>query len=161
MASKSTPKKEKIRQPPGPNMEDLPPEPKFPHVMPPIIKTRGLVGSAPILRPSTTRAKAFKPADFGFFFEPEIEAELQRTAAIYNDRMARWRCQCCDTIIPIPRRTIVYHGAFILEHDDRQGLLVNGEKYVPRSETPLEIVSPGRFRDPYSGEFTGKLKGQK
>jgi hypothetical protein len=161
MSRKSPKPDEKVTPPASPKLHDLVAEPKFPMVLPPIIKTHGLTGAPPTLKPATARAKAFKPADFGAFFEPEIEAELQRTAVIYNDRMARWRCQCCDTIIPIPRRTIVYHGAFVLEHDDRQGLLVNGEKYVPRSETPLEIVQPGRFRDPYSGEFTGKLRGQK
>lgn len=95
---------------------------------------------------------------FDEFFQAEIETEVTRPAEIVHDRIARWRCQCCDALIPVPRRTTVYHGDYILEHDDVLGLLVNGERWVPKAETPLEVVQPGRLKDPWTGSLikTGK-----
>lgn len=93
----------------------------------------------------------FDPNSFGEFFAAEIEAEVARAATINNDRFARWRCQCCDVVIPVPRRTTVLHGDYVLEHDDVLGLIVNGERWVPRAETPLEVVQPGRLRNPWTG----------
>jgi hypothetical protein len=95
----------------------------------------------------------FEEKAFMDFFGPEIEAELERTATIFNDRFARWRCQCCDTVIPVPRRTEVFHGDYHLIHDDVLGLLVNGERWVPNAETPVEVVQPGRIRNPWTGEL--------
>lgn len=93
----------------------------------------------------------FDPNSFGEFFTAEIEAEVSRPATINNDRFARWRCQCCDVVIPVPRRTTVLHGDYVLEHDDVLGLIVNGERWVPKAETPLEVVQPGRLRNPWTG----------
>ncbi len=89
---------------------------------------------------AVTNKHAFDPGAFNEFFIAEIEAEVAKPATIYNDRFARWRCQCCDVTIPVPRRTTVYHGDYVLEHDDILGLLVNGERWVPKAETPLEVV---------------------
>ncbi|MES2153678.1 MAG: hypothetical protein V4510_00900 [bacterium] len=103
---------------------------------------------------------AFDPNAFNEFFMAEIEAEIAKVATIYNDRFARWRCQCCDVIIPVPRRTTVYHGDYVLEHDDTLGLIVNGERWVPKAETPLEVVQPGRLRNPWTGRtIEGKDAG--
>ncbi|MCA1819779.1 MAG: hypothetical protein LC620_07005 [Halobacteriales archaeon] len=96
---------------------------------------------------------SFDGGKFEEFFAAEIETEVTRPAEIVHDRIARWRCQCCDAVIPVPRRTTVYHGEYILEHDDVLGLLVNGERWVPKAETPLELVQPGRLRDPWSGDL--------
>jgi len=100
----------------------------------------------------------FDGSKFAEFFDAEIETEVARPAEIVHDRIARWRCQCCDALIPVPRRTTVYHGDYVLEHDDVLGLLVNGERWVPKAETPLEVVQPGRLKDPFTGELikTGK-----
>jgi hypothetical protein len=98
-----------------------------------------------------SRKNAFDPNAFIEFFAAEIETEVNKTATIYNDRFARWRCQCCDVVIPVPRRTTVYHGEYVLEHDDVLGLLVNGERWVPNAETPLQVVQPGRLRNPWTG----------
>jgi hypothetical protein len=100
----------------------------------------------------------FEEDKFSEFFDAEIEVEVSRPAEIMHDRIARWRCQCCDAIIPVPRRTTVYHGDYVLEHDDVMGLLVNGERWVPKAETPIEVQQPGRLRDPWTGELirTGK-----
>jgi hypothetical protein len=109
--------------------------------------------------------------EFESFFRAEIEAELAHEAHVVHDRIARWRCQCCDALLTIPRRTTVLHGDYVLVHDDLQGLLVNGERFVPKATeaiqlhqpgrikvepTPLkvttpdiEVVQPGRFKDPY------------
>ena len=114
------------------------PKLKFPRIFPDVHRQKA-------------NRRAFKEGDFGAFFQAEIEAELLREAEIFNDRIARWRCQCCDAVIPVPRRTVVFHGEYMLEHDDIQGLLINGEKFVPRSETPLEVQQPGRLRNPYTG----------
>lgn len=119
------------------------------------------------------RAKTLQELEeeFESFFRAEIEAELERKADIFNDRIAKWRCQCCDALMVIPRRTTVLHGDYVLVHDDLQGLLVNGERFVPKATeatelkqpgrikveaAPLkvttqdiEVVQPGRFKDPY------------
>lgn len=100
---------------------------------------------------AVTDKNAFDPKAFNEFFMAEIEAEVAKVATIYNDRFARWRCQCCDVVIPVPRRTTVYHGDYVLEHDDVLGLIVNGERWVPKAETPLEVVQPGRLRNPWTG----------
>ncbi len=100
---------------------------------------------------AVTNKNAFDPSAFNEFFMAEIEAEVAKHATIYNDRFARWRCQCCDVVIPVPRRTTVYHGDYVLEHDDVLGLIVNGERWVPKAETPLEVVQPGRLRNPWTG----------
>lgn len=102
-------------------------------------------------RHAEAKKNAFDPNSFAEFFSAEIEAEVGKAATIYNDRFARWRCQCCDVIIPVPRRTTVYHGDYVLEHDDVLGLIVNGERWVPKAETPLEVVQPGRLRNPWTG----------
>jgi len=108
-------------------------------------------------RPSQGKG-SFDEGKFDEFFAAEIETEVAKPAEIVHDRIARWRCQCCDVVIPVPRRTTVYHGDYILEHDDVLGLLVNGERWVPKAETPLEVVQPGRLRNPWTGEL---LKGGK
>lgn len=124
-------------------------------------------GADKLLRKLRDEEKVFNPAQgkgsfeedkFDEFFGAEIETEVARPAEIVHDRIARWRCQCCDVVIPVPRRTTVYHGDYILEHDDVLGLLVNGERWVPKAETPLEVVQPGRLRDPFTGTLikTGK-----
>lgn len=95
----------------------------------------------------------FEEQAFMDFFGPEIEAELEREATIFNDRFARWPCQCCDVVIRVPRRTEVFHGDYHLVHDDVLGLLVNGERWVPNAETPIEIHQPGRIRNPWTGEL--------
>lgn len=95
---------------------------------------------------------AFDSEAFDDFFMAEIEAELERDAHVVNDRFARWPCQCCDVIIPVPRRTEVFHGDYHLVHDDVIGLLVNGERWVPRAETPIQVVQPGRLRNPWTGK---------
>jgi len=103
-------------------------------------------------RPSQGKG-SFDEGKFDEFFAAEIETEVAKAAEIVHDRIARWRCQCCDVVIPVPRRTTVYHGDYILEHDDVLGLLVNGERWVPKAETPLEVVQPGRMRNPWTGEL--------
>jgi hypothetical protein len=124
-------------------------------------------GADKLLRKLRDEEKVFNPAQgkgsfdetkFDEFFQAEIETEVTKPAEIVHDRIARWRCQCCDVVIPVPRRTTVYHGDYILEHDDVLGLLVNGERWVPKAETPLEVVQPGRLRDPFTGTLirTGK-----
>jgi hypothetical protein len=95
----------------------------------------------------------FEEQAFMDFFGPEIEAELEREATIFNDRFARWPCQCCDVVIRVPRRTEVFHGDYHLVHDDVLGLLVNGERWVPKAETPIEVHQPGRIRNPWTGEL--------
>jgi hypothetical protein len=95
----------------------------------------------------------FEEQAFMDFFGPEIEAELERDATIFNDRFARWPCQCCDVVIRVPRRTEVFHGDYHLVHDDVMGLLVNGERWVPNAETPIEVHQPGRIRNPWTGEL--------
>jgi hypothetical protein len=95
----------------------------------------------------------FEEQAFMDFFGPEIEAELVREATIFNDRFARWPCQCCDVVIRVPRRTEVFHGDYHLVHDDVLGLLVNGERWVPNAETPIEVHQPGRIRNPWTGEL--------
>ncbi|HEX2065426.1 MAG TPA: hypothetical protein VHI93_01300, partial [Candidatus Thermoplasmatota archaeon] len=95
----------------------------------------------------------FEEQAFMDFFGPEIEAELERQATIFNDRFARWPCQCCDVVIRVPRRTEVFLGDYHLVHDDVMGLLVNGERWVPKAETPIEVLQPGRVRNPWTGEL--------
>jgi hypothetical protein len=85
----------------------------------------------------------FEEQAFMDFFGPEIDAELERVATIFNDRF----------VIRVPRRTEVFHGDYHLVHDDVLGLLVNGERWVPKAETPLEVVQPGRIRNPWTGEL--------
>jgi hypothetical protein len=107
----------------------------------------------PSLQFNAARSKArFKEENYEDFFVAEIMAELAREATIFNDRIARWRCQCCDAVIPVPRRTEVYHGDYHLVHDDIEGLLINGEKFVPKAYTPIELVQPGRLRNPWTGK---------
>lgn len=84
--------------------------------------------------------------EFESFFRAEIEAELEREAEIFHDRVAKWRCQCCDALILIPRRTMVLHGDYVLVHDDLQGLLVNGERFVPKATEGTELKQPGRIK---------------
>ncbi len=103
-------------------------------------------------RPTVAKKVGFGEEDFMEFFGAEIEAELARNAHIVNDRYARWPCQCCDAIIPVPRRTTVFHGDYVLEHDDIMGLLVNGERWIPKAETPIQVVQPGRLRNPWTGK---------
>ncbi|MEK6985156.1 MAG: hypothetical protein AABX89_02075 [Candidatus Thermoplasmatota archaeon] len=103
-------------------------------------------------RPATAKKVGFGEEDFMEFFGAEIERELARPAYIHHDRYARWPCQCCDAIIPVPRRTTVFHGDYILEHDDILGLLVNGERWIPKAETPIQVVQPGRLRNPWTGK---------
>lgn len=103
--------------------------------------------------PATVAKQGFDESNFDQFFLPEILDLVQQDAEIFNDRIARWRCQCCDVVIPVPRRTTVFHGDYILEHDDILGLLVNGERWVPTAESPIEVQQPGRLRDPWSGQL--------
>lgn len=111
-------------------------------------------------RPSHAKKVGFGEEDFMEFFGAEIERELERDAHVVNDRYARWPCQCCDAIIPIPRRTEVFHGDYHLVHDDVMGLLVNGERWIPKAETPIEVVQPGRLRNPWTGKtLAGKDLG--
>ena len=93
----------------------------------------------------------FDESSFYEFFGAEIDAELRKEATIFNDRYARWPCQCCDVVIPVPRRTEVFHGDYHLVHDDVMGLLVNGERWIPKAETPIQVVQPGRLRNPWTG----------
>jgi hypothetical protein len=100
------------------------------------------------------------PQDFDNFFQAEIDEEINKEATIHNDRFVRWRCQCCDEVLRVPRRAMTLHGEYVLVHDDQQGLLVNGERWVPKagSEGGLQLVQPGRLKDPFTGTLikTGK-----
>ncbi len=91
---------------------------------------------------------------FSAFFDDEIKQAVQIPATIHGDRIARWRCECCNAVIPVPRRTTVYHGDYEVVHDDEAGILVNGDRYVPKAYThELEHVQPGRLRNPWTGKL--------
>lgn len=98
------------------------------------------------IKAARARSMAELEEEFEAFFAAEIEAELEREADIFNDRMAHWRCQCCDALLKIPRRTTVFHGEYVLEHDDLRGLLVNGERFVPKATDATELKQPGRIK---------------
>lgn len=100
------------------------------------------------------------PQDFDNFFQAEIDEEINKEATMHNDRFVRWRCQCCDEVLRVPRRAMTLHGEYVLVHDDQNGLLVNGERWVPKaaSDGGLQLVQPGRLKDPFTGTLikTGK-----
>lgn len=91
---------------------------------------------------------------FWAFFGDEIETMVQWPATIHGDRAYLWRCECCDAPLRVPRRTTVFHGDFEIVHDDSEGLLVNGVRHVPGAYTKgLEVVQPGRLRNPWTGKL--------
>lgn len=91
---------------------------------------------------------------FWAFFGDEIETMVSWPATIHGDRAYVWRCECCDAPLRVPRRTTVFHGDFEIVHDDAEGLLVNGVRHVPGAYTKgLEVVQPGRLRNPWTGKL--------
>lgn len=91
---------------------------------------------------------------FWAFFGDEIEGMVSYPAEIVNDRAYTWRCECCDEPLRVPRRTTVFHGDYEIQHDDQEGLLVNGERHVPGAYTPdIQVVQPGRLRNPWTGKL--------
>ena len=91
---------------------------------------------------------------FWAFFGDEIETMVSWPATIHGDRAYLWRCECCDAPLRIPRCTTVYHGDFEIVHDDSEGLLVNGVRHIPGASTKgLEVVQPGRLRNPWTGKL--------
>jgi hypothetical protein len=90
---------------------------------------------------------------FWAFFGDEIETMVAWPATIHGDRSYLWRCECCDAPLRVPRRTTVYHGDFEIVHDDNEGLLVNGVRHVPGANSPIEVVQPGRLRNPWTGKL--------
>lgn len=91
---------------------------------------------------------------FWAFFGDEIETMVSWPATMHGDRAYLWRCECCDEPLRIPRRTTVFHGDFEIVHDDSEGLLVNGVRHVPGAYTKgLEVVQPGRLRNPWTGKL--------
>jgi predicted flap endonuclease-1-like 5' DNA nuclease len=97
---------------------------------------------------------------FWAFFGDEIEMMVGYPAEIYNDRAYSWRCECCDVPLRVPRRTTVFHGDYEVQHDDQEGLLVNGERHVPRADSAIQVVQPGRLRNPWTGKLLeGKTLG--
>ena len=91
---------------------------------------------------------------FWAFFGDEIEQMATYPAEIFNDRAYMWRCECCDVPLRVPRRTTVFHGDYEVQHDDQEGLLVNGERHVPGAYTQdIQVVQPGRLRNPWSGKL--------
>jgi predicted flap endonuclease-1-like 5' DNA nuclease len=97
---------------------------------------------------------------FWAFFGDEIEMMVGYPAEIFNDRAYSWRCECCDVALRVPRRTTVFHGDYEIQHDDNEGLLVNGERHVPRADSAIQVVQPGRLRNPWTGKLIeGKTLG--
>ena len=98
---------------------------------------------------------------FWAFFGDEIEQMVNYPAEIVNDRAYTWRCECCDVPLRVPRRTTVFHGDYEVQHDDQEGLLVNGERFMPGAYTSgIEVVQPGRLRNPWTGKLLeGKTLG--
>jgi predicted flap endonuclease-1-like 5' DNA nuclease len=98
---------------------------------------------------------------FWAFFGDEIEKMVDYPAEIFNDRAYSWRCECCDVPLRVPRRTTVFHGDYEVQHDDQEGLLVNGERFMPGAYTSgIEVVQPGRLRNPWTGKLLeGKSLG--
>lgn len=97
---------------------------------------------------------------FWAFFGDEIEMMVGYPAEIFNDRAYSWRCECCDVALRVPRRTTVFHGDYEVQHDDAEGLLVNGERHVPRTDSAIQVVQPGRLRNPWTGKLLeGKTLG--
>jgi predicted flap endonuclease-1-like 5' DNA nuclease len=91
---------------------------------------------------------------FWAFFGDEIEMMVGYPAEIFNDRAYSWRCECCDVALRVPRRTTVFHGDYEIQHDDSEGLLVNGERHVPRADSSdIQVVQPGRLRNPWTGKL--------
>jgi hypothetical protein len=98
---------------------------------------------------------------FWAFFGDEIEQMVSYPAEIFNDRAYSWRCECCDVALRVPRRTTVFHGDYEVVHDDNEGLLVNGERFMPGAYTSgIQVVQPGRLRNPWTGKLIeGKSLG--
>ena len=98
---------------------------------------------------------------FWAFFGDEIEMMVGYPAEIFNDRAYSWRCECCDVPLRVPRRTTVFHGDYEVQHDDQEGLLVNGERFMPGAYTSgIQVVQPGRLRNPWTGKLIeGKQLG--
>ncbi|HUR26039.1 MAG TPA: DUF4332 domain-containing protein [Candidatus Thermoplasmatota archaeon] len=97
---------------------------------------------------------------FWAFFGDEIEMMVGYPAEIFNDRAYSWRCECCDVPLRVPRRTTVFHGDYEVQHDDQEGLLVNGERHVPKADSAIQVVQPGRLRNPWTGKLLeGKTLG--
>jgi predicted flap endonuclease-1-like 5' DNA nuclease len=98
---------------------------------------------------------------FWAFFGDEIEQMVTYPAEIFNDRAYSWRCECCDVALRVPRRTTVFHGDYEIQHDDSEGLLVNGERHMPGAYTSaIQVVQPGRLRNPWTGKLIeGKQLG--
>ena len=98
---------------------------------------------------------------FWAFFGDEIEQMVTYPAEIFNDRAYSWRCECCDVPLRVPRRTTVFHGDYEVQHDDAEGLLVNGERHVPGAYTQdIQVIQPGRLRNPWTGKLIeGKQLG--
>lgn len=98
---------------------------------------------------------------FWAFFGDEIEQMVTYPAEIVNDRAYSWRCECCDVPLRVPRRTTVFHGDYEVQHDDQEGLLVNGERFMPGAYTSgIQVVQPGRLRNPWTGKLIeGKTLG--
>lgn len=98
---------------------------------------------------------------FWAFFGDEIEQMASYPAEIFNDRAYSWRCECCDVPLRVPRRTTVFHGDYEVVHDDHEGLLVNGERFMPGAYTSgIEVVQPGRLKNPWTGKLIeGKSLG--
>lgn len=91
---------------------------------------------------------------FWAFFGDEIEQMASYPAEIFNDRAYMWRCECCDVPLRVPRRTTVFHGDYEVQHDDNEGLLVNGERHMPGAYTSgIQVVQPGRLRNPWTGKL--------
>jgi hypothetical protein len=98
---------------------------------------------------------------FWAFFGDEIETMVGYPAEIFNDRAYTWRCECCDVPLRVPRRTTVFHGDYEVQHDDQEGLLVNGERFMPGAYTSgIQVVQPGRLKNPWTGKLIeGKTLG--
>ena len=91
---------------------------------------------------------------FWAFFGDEIETMVSWPATIHGDRSYVWRCECCDAPLRVPRRTTVFHGDYEVVHDDSEGLLVNGVRHIPGAYAKgLEVVQPGRLRNPWTGKL--------
>ena len=91
---------------------------------------------------------------FWAFFGDEIEMMVGYPAEIFNDRAYTWRCECCDVPLRVPRRTTVFHGDYEVQHDDQEGLLVNGERFMPGAYTSgIQVVQPGRLKNPWTGKL--------
>ena len=113
-----------------------------------------------VIRAAPRRKLDLTPQDFDAMFLAEIDEEVNRPASVHQDRFVRWRCQCCDAMLRVPRRAMVLHGEYVLVHDDQLGLLVNGERWVPKSDSEggLQLVQPGRLKDPFTGSLLKTTK---